>query len=815
METLLQDVRYAVRALMRQPAVTLGIIITLALGVGLNGAVFSVVNSVMFKTLPVHEPDRLVLMGMTTPELDKPHEMSWPDIQDQRALPVYADVAAWINQIVNLGGGEGGRPERAFINETTANYFSLLGVSAALGRTFAPDEDQGANAHRVLVLDHRFWMRHFAGDSGVVGREIVINGRTATIIGVAPESFRGVQAILDPNGYMPLNQINGGYTEQMQQRDGGFLNVVARLAPGVTAQQAAVASADLGARIAREYPSTNAGTAIVVAPESRARPHLFVASYTPLVSSVFMALSALVLVVACANIAGLLLSRAATRERELAVRAALGAGRGRIVRLLLLESLLLGLAGGVAAMLVTTWCAGAMGSMRLAVDVPIRFDVAPDGRVVLFTLVVAVLSGVLAGLVPALKGAAGSSLSDTLRAGTRGAGGARQRLRSALVVAQVAVAAVVLTAAGMFLRSVQQAAEVQLGYNPDHILLASVAPGDQGYDFARSHVFAAQLLERVSALPGVRAAAIARFTPMGYNNSGDRVIPEGGMPDGSENFSAFFNVVSPNYFAAMDIPLLDGRTFAAGDSSGAPRVAVVSKAFARTVWPSGSPIGRKFRVSGDTAVRTVVGVVDNLMWMSLGEEPRPFLYYPVAQRSLNDFTLNIRTESDPGTLVSPVREAARGLDGDMPLYDVRPMREHLNGGLAFFFLHAGATFAGIFGALALLLGAVGLFGLIAFGVAQRTREIGVRLALGARASGVRNMMVRQGLMLVGIGLAIGLPLALLVARGMQGLLVVTSSSDPLALGGAVLTLVLVAGLAAWLPARRAAAVDPMVALRSE
>jgi predicted permease len=287
------------------------------------------------------------------------------------------------------------------------------------------------------------------------------------------------------------------------------------------------------------------------------------------------------------------------------------------------------------------------------------------------------------------------------------------------------------------------------------------------------------------------------------------------MPDRSENFVAFFNVVSPNYFETLEIPLAEGRAFAPGDSAGAPHVAIVSRALAKVVWPNGSAIGRKFKVSGDSDVRTVVGVVDNSVWMSLGEEPRPFLYYPVAQRSLADFTLNIRTVGDPKTVVTPVREAMRSLDPDLPLYDVRPMREHLDGGLGFFFLHVGATFAAVFGVLALLLGAVGLFGLIAFGVAQRTREIGVRLALGARASGVRNMMVRGGLTLVGLGLMIGLPAALLVGRGMQGLLVNTAPVDPLALGGAVLVLVVIGGLAAWLPARRAAAVDPMVALRSE
>lgn len=812
MSDLLQDVRYAARALLRQPAVTLGIAFTLALGVGLNGAVFSVVNAYLFKPLPVRDPQQLVLLGRTAPEIPQPHEMSWPDIEDQGRLPVYTGIAAWVNSVVNLGAAGGERPERAFFNETTANFFSLLGVQAMLGRTFAPGEDQEPFAHRVIVLDHDFWRRHFNGDSSVIGRTLAVNGRAATIIGVLPASFQGVQAMLAVGGYMPLNQT-GDSRAIMRDRDNGFLNVIARMAPGVTFGEARAATEALGQRTAREHPDTHAGTGVVAVREARARPLLFISRYTPLASAVFLALTALVLIVACANVTGLLLSRATARERELAVRSALGAGRGRIARLLLIESLMLGALGGLAALGIAVWGAGVMGKVRIATDAPIRFDVAPDWRVFAVTLLIATLAGVVAGLVPALRGAR-ANLGDVLRAGTR-AGSVRQRLRSALVIAQVAVAVVVLAAAGMFLRSVQRASAISLGFRTDNVLLAAVSPGDQGYNTARVRAFAERFQARVAALPGVQSVAIARRLPLGYSNSTDRVLPEGGMPDGGTNLAAFTNVVDPAYFATMNIPIEDGRAFTVADDSAAPRVAIVSRAFAAMAWPGGGAIGRRFRVSGDSVPYEVVGVAGNTVYMSLDEEPRPFIFYPFGQRRSDDFILHVATATAPAGLVTQVRSTLRELDADLPLYDVRSMHEHLEGGRAFFSLRFGAAFAALFGALALVLGAVGLFGLIAFGVAQRTREIGIRLALGANASGVQGMMLRRGLVLVVAGLAFGLPLALLVGRGMQGLLVNAPGTDLVALGGSALLLLLVAGVAAWLPARRAAAVDPMIALRSE
>ena len=813
MSEIVQDIRYALRALVRQPALSVAVILTLAIGVGLNGSVFSIVNAYLFRPLEVRDPGRIVLLGQTTPDLERPHEMSFPDIEDQKALPVYADVAAFTNDMVNIGATPGQHAERAFVNETTANFFSLLGVEAIIGRTFAPDEDQGHGAHRVLVLDYRFWQQHFGADRGVVGRTIVLNGQTATIIGVLPESFHGVQAILQAHAYMPLNQGSNDLTSTMQQRGSSFLNVVARLAPGVTVAQARAASAALADRIAKENPVSHQGVHVVVVPERLARPHLFVSSITPLASAVFMALSALVLIVACANVASLLLSRAVARERELAVRAALGAGRGRIARLLLVEGLVLGGAGGIAALGIAAWSASLLSRLRLATDAPVRFEFSADWRVLAFTMVAALVAGVLAGVLPALRGS--RDVQESLRAGPRAGGPARQRARSVLVVAQVAVAVVVLAAAGMFLRSVQRAGQVDLGFHPDSVLLASMAPADEGYDDARSHAFADRLLERLATQPGVRAVAIARRTPLGYNNSSDRVEPEGGLVDGTTNLVANTNVVTPGYFGVLDIPLLQGRDFNSHDDSLAPKVAVVSQAFARLVWGNASAVGRRFHQFGDSVPYTVVGVAANSVWQGLSGGPRTFIYYPLSQHSAEDITLNIRTAGDPLAAIGMLRATVRELDADLPLYDVRSFRQHLDGGITFFFLRVAAAFASLFAGLALALGAVGLFGLIAFGVAQRQREIGIRLALGAQPGAVQGRVLAGGLRLVLGGLAVGVPLSLVVARAMAGLLVRTSPADPLALGGGVVLLLAVAALAAWLPARRAAAVDPMTALRSE
>ncbi len=813
MSDFLQDIRYAARALIRQPALSISVILTLALGVGLNGAVFSVVNAYLFRPLDVRDPDRIVLLGQTTPDMAQPHEMSFPDIEDQKALPVYTDVAAFTNNMVNIGATAGQHAERAFVNETTANFFSLLGVQAIVGRTFARGEDQGYQAHRVLVLDYRFWRQHFNGDRTVVGRDIVVNGQTATIIGVLPESFHGVQAILEAQVYMPLNQGSSDLTTTLRQRDDGFLNVVARLAPGVSVAQARAASAALADRIAKDNPVSHTGTHVVVVPERLARPHLFVSGITPLASAVFMALSALVLIVACANVASLLLSRAVARERELAVRAALGAGRARIARLLLIEGVVLGGAGGIAALAIAAWSASLLSRLRIATDAPVRFGFEADWRVLVFTMAAALAAGLLAGVLPALRGS--RDVHNSLRAGPRAGGPARQRARSALVVAQVAVAVVVLAAAGMFLRSVQRASQVDLGFRPDSILLASMAPSDEGYDDARSHAFADRLLERLKAQPGIRDAAIARRTPLGYNNSSDRVEPDGGLVDGTTNLVATTNVVTPGYFRVLQIPLLDGRDFNSHDDSLAPKVAIVSQAFARMVWGNASAVGRRFRQSGDTVPYTVVGVAANTVWQGLSGGARTFIYYPLSQHNADDITLNIRTTGDPLAAVGLVRSTVGELDADLPLYDVRSFRQHLDGGITFFFLRVAAAFASLFAALALALGAVGLFGLIAFGVAQRHREIGIRLALGAQPGMVQGRILAGGLRLVLIGLVIGVPLSILVARSMAGLLVRTSPADPLALGGGLVLLLAVGALAAWLPARRAAAVDPMTALRSE
>ncbi|HEY2805593.1 MAG TPA: ABC transporter permease [Gemmatimonadales bacterium] len=811
MNDILQDIRYATRALIRQPALSLAVIVTLALGVGLNGAVFSVVNAYLFKPLPARNPEQLVLLGFTSQEVQMPHEMSWLDFQDYAKLPVFQDATAWVNQTVNIGAA-GQRPERAFIGETSANYFSFLGVGAALGRTFVPGEDREPGAHRVVVLTDAFWRSHFRADSSVIGRIVPVNGQQATVIGVLPESFRPIQGLLEMAAYMPFNQTGTDWTPNYQSRGNSFMNVAARLSNGTSLAQAKGAAQVLATRLAKDYPDSHRGTGIVVVAESHARPLLFLASYIPPAAAVFLSLTVLVLLVACANVAGLLLSRTAARERELAVRAALGASRQRIARLLLIESSLLGIVGGIVALAIASWSAEVLSSLRIATDAPVRFEITPDWRVLVVTLAASLGAGLLAGAAPAWRGSA-ADLNDALKSGVRAGGATRQRLRSVLVASQMAVAIVVLACAGMFIRSVRAASQFDLGFRPDGVLLASLAPGDENYDGARAHLLADQLLDQVRAIPGVTSAAIGKRIPLGYSNNSDQFDPEGGMPDGTPHIVAFTNDVSPDYFATMGIPLAAGRSFTVHDDSAAPKVAIVSEAFASQVWPHAQAVGRKLGINGGSV--TVVGVAHNTVWMSPAEPARPFVYLPLGQMSAGEFTLHLRTNGNPMSLVPALRSVVGSLDADLPIFDVRSFREHLSGGRAFFFLTIGATLAAVFGAIALALGAVGLFGLVAFGVEQRTREIGVRLALGADAAAVQRLMIGGGLKLVAFGLLAGVPIALLAARGLTGLLVGVRAGDPLGLAGAIAVLAAVASLAAWLPARRVSHVDPMTALRSE
>ncbi len=807
------DVRLAVRTLRRTPGWTAVVVLTLALGIGLNSAVFSVVNAYLFRPLPYPGADRLVFLGMSTPTLNLPHELSFPDFLDYRAeRDVFEALAGYVMQAGALSV-EGEDAERVMYEEVTANYFTALGVAMRHGRGFAAGEDAVPGANPVLVLSHGFWRRRFAGDSGVIGRAVRIDGNPATIIGVAPPGFTGAQSLVQAHVWAPLNQIGSVFTAVMAQREASMVNVFGRLRPGVSVTRARAVVDAVTARLERDHAATNRGKRAVLVPEPQARPVLAVSGSVPRISAAFLVLTALVLAIACANVASLVLTRATVRRREIAVRAALGASRGRIVRLVLAESVVVAAAGGLLAAAlawaVTTWLA----HVRIATDVPLRFDLTPDGRVFGFTFAVAVLASLGAALGPAAQ-VSRADLHADLKDGTRGSP-SRQRLRGVLVAAEVAAALVVLTCAGLLARSTRHALRMDLGFRTDHVLLATVDLVTVRGAPARLRL-ADDLLARARALPGVTHAAIARRTPLGYNDEVTQVYPEGGLPGLREDHLGIFsNVVTPGYFVTMGMQLHAGRDFAASDDSTMPRVAIVNAAMAERLWPGTQAVGRRVRVDNDSTWTEVVGVVSTATWMTVGESPRPFLYLPFAQAPRGQVTLHLHTAGDPLATAPAVRRLLRELAPALPLFDVYPMADHLKYGRALLFARLGTTFATAFALLALALAAVGLFGLVSYGVTQRTQEIGVRVALGATVTDVVALVVRGGLVLVGAGAAAGLTLALLSTRLLRGLLYGVRPGDPATIGGAVLLLLVVAAIACLLPARRAARVDPVRALRAE
>jgi macrolide transport system ATP-binding/permease protein len=763
-----------------------------------------------------------VMLGRTDPALAEPHEFSYPDYEDVQAQRgVFRDLAAYVSNTVNLtGGGEGSgaRPERIWIDGVTANYFSVLGVEAALGRTFLPDEDQGELAHPVVVLSHEFWQRHFGGDPRVVGDTIRLNNRPLTIVGVAPPTFHGVNPIIEVDGYAPINQVWPPEGELLRSRTGTFLVPFGRLQPGVSIAAARAAVTAKMQQIEKEHPQTNRGVGAVLIPETQARPAIAISGSVPKIALVFMTLVGLVLLVACANVANLLLARVATRQREMAIRAALGAGRWRLVRQSLAECVLLGLLGAAGALLLAQAALHALTSVKLALDAPIRWGVAVDWRVFAFTFAVALSTAVIAALVPALRGTR-ADLQDALKSGSRTSSGGQHRLQRVLVVAQIAVSLVVLVCAALFSSSTRNASRLDLGFRVDHLLMLSAQLRDQGYDSTRGKAFTEEIVRRVSALPGVRAVTTARYIPFGYNNDIEQIFPDApGAQLPESGFGFFGNFVGPRYFETMGMPLLAGRDFAAQDDPRAPRVAVVNAAFVKRVWP-GDPVdaalGRRFRIDKDGAPSTIIGIVRDAQYNFLGETPKPFWYLPQTQHYTSSLTLHIHTTVDPTSVAPAVRAAFSSLDPTLPLFDIRTMQEHLMRGRALLFPRLGAAFAAVFGLLALGLAAVGVYGVVSYAVTQRTREIGIRMALGARLAAVLGLVVRQGAGIAGTGIIVGLLAAVGVSRLLGSLLYGVQPTDPVIFGGVAVLLGAVALGASYLPARRAAKVDPLVALRAE
>ena len=820
MENLWNDLCYAWRMLIKSPGFSIVAVLALGLAIGANTSIFSLFNGVMWRPLPVKDPQQLVVVATKQRGLDFPVPLSYPDFQDYRQLKaVFSDMIGYVPDPVNLQAG--GRPTRAWAELVTGNYFSMLGLEAVRGRTFAADEGWVPGKDALIVLSYKYWQTRFGGNPDIVGRSVQVNKHPFTIIGVAPERYHGAYYFLEPDFYIPvttMSLLDPKSADDLNKRGATYLRVLARLQPGMTPTQALAAAQPTDRRLAQEFPESHKDMSLLVIPELNARPEPGLGAFMSKAVWIFMSLAGLVLLIACANVANLILARANGRRKELAMRFALGASRGRMIRQLLTEGVLLALCGGIAGLVFARWAAMALMSIRIPTDLPLHlFDLRVDWRVFAFSFLVALITGIVAGLMPALQ-AHRTDLADTLKVGGRSGGGStgHHRFRNALVVAQVAVSLLLLACAGFFIRSFQNSANVDMGFRVDHTLMMSVDLGLQGYSEERGQQFYKQISDRVKSLPGVRDASFAAYIPMGYENDIVNVYPDGQPVDNkSRAETSFNNQVQPDYFRAVGVHVIKGREFTEADSATAPKVAIVNETFANKIWPGQDPTGRIFRTEKDGPAIQVVGLTRTGKYTFLYETPQLFVYFPVAQRYVAAATLMVYSQDDPLRLVGPVRDQIQQLDGSLPVFDVNTMEAHVEYGKPLLPARLGAMLVGAFGMLGLVLATVGVYGVVSYSVSQRTHEIGIRSALGAQRRNVLGMVLKQGMTMALIGTAIGIVLAFLLFRGLHSVLYGVVSTDLVTLAAVSSLLLAIAFVASYIPALRATQVDPVVALREQ
>jgi predicted permease len=814
MNEVVQDLRYAFRMLVKNPVFTVAAVLTLALGIGLNAATFSAVNGILLRPLPgAKDPDRLVQMYRMWPGMEYgsnsiPH---YQDLRD-RTGEAFSDVAAWYFHNMSLASDD--RSQRVMGLLVSANFFQTYGVTPTLGRAFIPGEESvGLGAHPVAILGYGFWQDRFGGDPAVVGRTLVLNGHPFQVVGVAPRAFKGPVNFADIPIYVPLTmqmEIDPG-RNMFEIRDSNMMNVIGRLQPGVTVARAQQVVDATVAQLRDELPDsydTQVGTKLV--PQMEAGIHPTFRSAQVGMSAVMMAVVSLLLLIACVNVANLFLARARERQREMGIRLSLGAGRGRLLRQLLTESLVFATLAGLAGLGLADVAVRFLGNIRPPMDGPWSFSVDMDDRVLLFTLVVSLVAGVLFGLAPALQ-AVKPDLVSAVKGESSGKG-KRSRMSSGLVVVQMALSLVLLISSGLFLRSLQGATEIDPGFrDPANLVVASVDPGLQGYDQARSRQFLDRLLEEVQVLPDVTQAGLSDWLPLGLGSSDTGVTVPGYEFSEGERQSVQYALVTEGFIEALGVRLLEGRTFTRQDDADAPPVIVINAHMANHFWPGQSAVGKTLRTYGKD--RQVVGVVANGKYQSLGEDPRDMMFLPERERPTQSMIVVARTTGDPSSVLKSIQRIVRAADPQMPVSDMRTMEDHM--GIALLPARLGGSVLGLFGVLGLVLAAVGIYGVMAYSVAQRKREMGIRVALGAGHGTVLGQVLREGLRLAIVGTVIGLALAALAAQLVKGLLYNVSTLDPVAFGVVPVLLLLVAGLAVYIPARRAAGVEPMRVLKTE
>ena len=816
MKTLLQDVRYGVRMLVKSPAFTLVAVISLALGIGLNTAIFSIVNVILIRPLPlVTQQDRLVWLRAP---------ISYPDYVDYQNQTQSFEGMAAITGTAEFSLARGSEPELIKGEYVTENYFDLLGVRALKGRLFVQAEVQTPSP--VVVVSEHLWRTRFASDSTIIGRQISLNGIGFTVLGVAPANFIGTEVGLNRELWVPLSmqpvlnppeaaRLSDPGSNRFHSRDSHWLAVFARLKSGVSRHQASTELSTVARHVAETYRGK-------VSPETLRSVQLLRMSggmdprdqeeALPL-AGIVMAIVALVLLIACANIASLLVARAAVRRRETAIRQALGATRPRLVRQWLTESVLLGVAGGALGLILAVWANQLLISYLQTTPLA-ALDFGLDYRVLAFTLAVSVTTGIVFGLAPALQ-ASRLNIVMALKSenALQSARAHRSHLRTAFVTAQVALSVVLLVGAGLFIRSLQRASTIDPGFRVERALTVPINLALLRYKENEGETFYSNLLARVQAQPGIERATLVRFPQLGFSFAQFQVFAEGGG-QADEGISVGFNVVGPNFFKTMETPLLRGRDFTGTDRKGAPGIVVINETLAVRLWPGEDALGKRLSITGPKGpFLEVVGVARDGKYHSLGDLPRPYVFQPLLQSYDPKMTLVVRTMGEPQSVATVVREQIRALDANLPIAEVRTLRDQLD--LLLFPSRLAAWTLGGFGVLALLLAGIGIYGVVSYAVAQRTREIGVRMALGAKEKDVLGLVLWNGLFVVGAGLALGLLLASVATRAIAAFLYGVGATDPVTFLGVPLVLGFVAFAASYVPARRATKVDPLVALRYE
>jgi len=827
-----QNLKYALRHLLTNPGFTLVAVLVMGLGIGANTAIFSVVNSLLIQSIPCGDPDTLIRIYSVIPESGEPEWNSYPDFLDYGArTTVFSGMAAEGDiQLLSLLTDTGA--ESVMSAYYSANFFEVMQVSPLLGRSFLPEEDVPGATPPVAIVSYEAWHRRHGSDPAIVGQTIRLNGHPVTVVGVGPKDFNGGFLGFMVDYWLPwgsADRVDPGH-HWSEQRDIREYNIFGRLRPGTTLEQARTELEVITVALAEEYPETNAGRGIALYRMNEIRLDPRMDRVLAPISGFLMIVVLLVLLVACSNLAGFLLLQASARQKEIAVRLSMGAGRGRLIGQLLTESILLAVLGGLFGIAVAFGMAGAVVSTRLPLPVPTSFDFAIDSTVLLFTLALSIATGLIFGLTPALK-ASKPNLVAVLRdsAASHTAGRERFTSRNLFIVAQVTVSLVLLVGAGLFMRSFGLRRRADLGFDTERLAIAVLDASLGGHlEEAAGRTFLDSYLVRVRALPEVTGAAWTSRIPFGLWNAGDHAPvrgeglesapgPGSGAGTGVEEpEDVGYSIVSETFFSTLGLELLHGRTFSERDSRSAPAVTVVSEALARQIWGIPDPVGRRLLAGefAETRSLEVVGVVADMCNFSMDpERPEPWFYLPATQHYEPMTTLVARTDGDPGLLSSRLRAELRAINENITLFDARTMSDHLR--ITFFIDQTAATFLTLFGALALGLSMIGLFGLISFSMNLRVREFGIRMALGADRVAVIGMVLKQGLKLVTIGLVLGLVISALVMQILEKALYGISAFDPVTIVGVVVLFLTVAALASWIPARRAVVLDPMKSLRYE